>query len=85
MEWAGYGRLGLQWKPRARLAAVTGVREAGGGSRSVGSGAPGAGSGTGSGGAEKGAAFGVRSLEAFPQGKKAIFSHLLSNLLSRAE
>lgn len=29
--------------------------------------------------------FWIRSLEAFPQGKKAIFSHLLSNLLSRAE
>lgn len=39
---------------------------------------------TGSGEAEKAAAFWVRSLEAFPQGIQAIFSHL-SNLLSRAE
>lgn len=64
----------MQWKPRARLAAVTGVR----GPESVAPGAWGAvlgavGSGTGSGEAEKGAAFWVRSLEAFPQGEKGYF------------
>lgn len=33
------------------------------------------GSGAGSGGAEKGAGFWVRSLEAFPRGKRLFFSH----------
>lgn len=87
MERADCGRLGLPWKPRAKLASRC-DRGPGGwrllqerGARCSGLG----GSGAGSGEAEKGAGFWVRSLEAFPQGKKAIFLTLLSNLLSRAE
>lgn len=71
LERAGCGRLGLQWKPRARLAAGTGVR----GSRSVGRGARGCRLGhrvrRGGGGC---CFFGLGVWRPFPRGKR-LFSH----------